>query len=157
MDLADQAYALTAYILVQNKLIDAKQAINAQTLPNVQMPNRNGFTPRFPERMPPRLHGSCRCRSSHARTKNRFAKGGNGSSRRMAGSVIVGARWSQDDAIGGRSHARKTLQFRKKRCNFQKARAGEFLYVCQWRIKHPRSLSVTDAAVLKRQCERSFP
>jgi S-disulfanyl-L-cysteine oxidoreductase SoxD len=50
----DQVYALTAYILVQNKLIDARQVINAQTLPKVEMPNRNGFVPRFPERMPPR-------------------------------------------------------------------------------------------------------
>jgi S-disulfanyl-L-cysteine oxidoreductase SoxD len=48
----DQVYALTAYILAQNKLIDAKQVVNAQTLPKVQMPNRNGFTPRFPDRMP---------------------------------------------------------------------------------------------------------
>jgi len=48
----DQVYALTAYILAQNKLIDAKQVINAQTLPKVQMPNRNGFIVRFPERMP---------------------------------------------------------------------------------------------------------
>jgi hypothetical protein len=52
---------------------------------------------------------------------------------------------------------RKTLQFRKKRCNFQKARAGEVLYAFHRRIKRPRSLSVTDAAVLKRQRERSFP
>jgi hypothetical protein len=43
---------LTAYILAQNKLIDAKAVINAQTLPRVQMPNRNGFIPRFPERIP---------------------------------------------------------------------------------------------------------
>jgi mono/diheme cytochrome c family protein len=49
----NQVYALTAYILAQNKLIDAKQVINAQTLPKVQMPNQNGFIPRFPERMPP--------------------------------------------------------------------------------------------------------
>ena len=49
----DQVYALTAYILAQNKLIDAKQVVNAQTLPKVKMPNRNGFIPRFPERMPP--------------------------------------------------------------------------------------------------------
>jgi S-disulfanyl-L-cysteine oxidoreductase SoxD len=49
----DQVYALTAYILAQNKLIDAKKVINAQTLPKVEMPNRNGFIPRFPERMPP--------------------------------------------------------------------------------------------------------
>jgi S-disulfanyl-L-cysteine oxidoreductase SoxD len=43
---------VTAYILAQNKLIDAKAVINAQTLPTVQMPNRDGFIPRFPERMP---------------------------------------------------------------------------------------------------------
>jgi S-disulfanyl-L-cysteine oxidoreductase SoxD len=48
----DQVYALTAYILAQNKLIDAKDVINAQSLPRVQMPNRNGFIPRFPERIP---------------------------------------------------------------------------------------------------------
>ncbi len=48
----DQVYALTAYILAQNKLTDAKQVMDAQTLPQVQMPNRNGFVPRFPERMP---------------------------------------------------------------------------------------------------------
>jgi len=48
----DQVYALTAYILAQNKLIDAKQVINAQTLPKVQMPNRDGFIPRFPELIP---------------------------------------------------------------------------------------------------------
>jgi S-disulfanyl-L-cysteine oxidoreductase SoxD len=48
----DQVYALTAYILAQNHVIDAKQVINAQTLPKVQMPNRNGFTPRFPKLMP---------------------------------------------------------------------------------------------------------
>jgi S-disulfanyl-L-cysteine oxidoreductase SoxD len=48
-----QVYALTAYILAQNNLIDQKQVIDAQTLPKVQMPNRNGFIPRFPERMPP--------------------------------------------------------------------------------------------------------
>ena len=48
----DQVYALTAYILAENKLIDAKQVINAQALPKVQMPNRNGFIPRFPESTP---------------------------------------------------------------------------------------------------------
>jgi mono/diheme cytochrome c family protein len=45
-------YALTAYILAQNKLIDAGLTVDAQTLPKVQMPNRDGFIPRFPERMP---------------------------------------------------------------------------------------------------------
>jgi hypothetical protein len=42
--------------------------------------------------------------------------------------------------LAGGPHARKTLQFRKKRCNFQKARAGEVLYVCHQRIKRPLSL-----------------
>jgi cytochrome c len=51
--LADtDVYALTAYILAQNKLIDATLTVNAQTLPKVQMPNRDGFIPRFPERIP---------------------------------------------------------------------------------------------------------
>ena len=48
----DQVYALTAYILAQNKLIEPEEVINAQSLPKVQMPNRNGFIPGFPERMP---------------------------------------------------------------------------------------------------------
>lgn len=50
----DQVYALTAYILAQNKLIDAKQVIDAQSLPKVRMPNRDGFVARFPELMPSR-------------------------------------------------------------------------------------------------------
>lgn len=48
----DQVYALTAYILAQNKLIDPAATMNAQSLPKVQMPNRNGFIIRFPERTP---------------------------------------------------------------------------------------------------------
>jgi hypothetical protein len=32
---------------------DSTAVINAQTLPKVQMPNRNGFITRFPERTPP--------------------------------------------------------------------------------------------------------
>jgi S-disulfanyl-L-cysteine oxidoreductase SoxD len=48
----DQVYALTAYILAQNKLIEASQVIDATTLPKVQMPNRDGFVARFPDRMP---------------------------------------------------------------------------------------------------------
>lgn len=47
-----EVYALTAYILAENKLIDPKLVINAKTLAKVQMPNRNGFLPRFPELMP---------------------------------------------------------------------------------------------------------
>jgi mono/diheme cytochrome c family protein len=48
----DQVYALTAYILAQNKLIPPSQVIDARALPNVQMPNRSGFIIRFPERTP---------------------------------------------------------------------------------------------------------
>ena len=49
----DEVYALTAYILAQNRLIGEKDVMNAQTLPKVRMPNRDGFTPRFPELVPP--------------------------------------------------------------------------------------------------------
>ena len=47
-----EVYALTAYILSQNKLIGETDAVNAQTLPKVRMPNRDGFIVRFPERTP---------------------------------------------------------------------------------------------------------
>ena len=53
--LADGSFATRSppsAILAQNKLIDSKEVINAQALLKVQMPNRNGFIPRFPERMP---------------------------------------------------------------------------------------------------------
>jgi S-disulfanyl-L-cysteine oxidoreductase SoxD len=47
-----EVYALTAYILAENKLIAPTQVINARTLPKVMMPNRNGFLVRFPELTP---------------------------------------------------------------------------------------------------------
>jgi cytochrome c len=47
----DEVYALTAYLLAANKLIGENDAMNARTLPKVRMPNRDGFIPRFPERM----------------------------------------------------------------------------------------------------------
>jgi S-disulfanyl-L-cysteine oxidoreductase SoxD len=47
----DEVYALTAFILAQNKLIGENDAMNAQTLPMVKMPNRGGFILRFPEAM----------------------------------------------------------------------------------------------------------
>lgn len=46
----EEVYALTAYILSLNKLIGENDTMNAQTLPKVQMPNRNGFIVRFPDR-----------------------------------------------------------------------------------------------------------
>ncbi len=48
----DEVYALTAYILSLNKLIGANDMMNAQTLPKVRMPNRDGFIIRFPDKTP---------------------------------------------------------------------------------------------------------
>jgi mono/diheme cytochrome c family protein len=45
----DEVYALTAYILAENKLIGANDMMNAQTLPQVNMPNRDNFIIRFPD------------------------------------------------------------------------------------------------------------
>jgi cytochrome c len=42
-------YALTAYILAANKLIGENDTLNAETLPKVRMPNRDGFIIRFPD------------------------------------------------------------------------------------------------------------
>jgi cytochrome c len=47
----DEVYALTAYILAENKLIGAGDVMNAQTLPKVKMPNRDNFIIRFPDRI----------------------------------------------------------------------------------------------------------
>ena len=47
----EEVYGLTAYILSLNKLIGENDAMNAQTLPRVQMPNRGGFIIRFPDRL----------------------------------------------------------------------------------------------------------
>ena len=49
---ADQVYALTAYLLALNGIIEEDDVMNADTLPQVQMPNRDGFIVRFPERTP---------------------------------------------------------------------------------------------------------
>ena len=47
----DQVYALTAYIFALNRLIGEDATMNAETLPKVRMPNRDGFIVRFPEKM----------------------------------------------------------------------------------------------------------
>ena len=39
----DEIYAVAAYILNLNGVIGDTDVINAQTLPNVKMPNRDGF------------------------------------------------------------------------------------------------------------------
>jgi S-disulfanyl-L-cysteine oxidoreductase SoxD len=47
----EEVYALTAYILSLNKLIGENDTMNAQTLPKVQMPNRNGFIVHYPDKI----------------------------------------------------------------------------------------------------------
>jgi mono/diheme cytochrome c family protein len=47
----DEVYALTAYILAENKLIGATEVMDAQSLPKVKMPNRDNFIIRFPDRI----------------------------------------------------------------------------------------------------------
>jgi len=47
----DEVYALTAYLLALNKIIAENEVMNAKTLPQVKMPNREGFIIRFPDRI----------------------------------------------------------------------------------------------------------
>jgi cytochrome c len=47
----DEVYALSAYILALNKIIGEGEVMNAETLPKVQMPNRDNFIVRFPDRI----------------------------------------------------------------------------------------------------------
>jgi S-disulfanyl-L-cysteine oxidoreductase SoxD len=42
---ADEIYAVLAYILAEGNVIDKAVVLDAQTLPRVQMPNRDGFIP----------------------------------------------------------------------------------------------------------------
>jgi cytochrome c len=41
----DEVYSVTAWLLFQNGIIPEQAVLNAQTLPQVQMPNRGGFLP----------------------------------------------------------------------------------------------------------------
>ena len=47
----DEVYALTAYILALNKIIGENDVMDAKTLPQVKMPNRDGFIIRFPDKL----------------------------------------------------------------------------------------------------------
>jgi cytochrome c len=47
----DEVYALTAYILALNKLIGENDTMDAQTLPQVKMPNRDGFIVHYPDKI----------------------------------------------------------------------------------------------------------
>ena len=46
----DQVYALTAYLLFLNGIIQEDEPMNARTLPKVRMPNRDNFILAFPPR-----------------------------------------------------------------------------------------------------------
>jgi mono/diheme cytochrome c family protein len=41
----DEVYAVTAYILSKGNIIGANEEMNAETLPKVEMPNKDGFVP----------------------------------------------------------------------------------------------------------------
>ena len=47
----DEVYALTAYILSLNKLIGENDVMDAKTLPQVKMPNRDNFILPYPDRI----------------------------------------------------------------------------------------------------------
>jgi cytochrome c len=40
---ADDVYAVSAYILAEGKIIDKSAVLDAKSLPQVVMPNRDGF------------------------------------------------------------------------------------------------------------------
>ena len=46
----DDYYALTAYLLQLNEIISSDEILNAETLPGVIMPNREGFVLAYPAR-----------------------------------------------------------------------------------------------------------
>jgi cytochrome c len=47
----DEVYSLTAYVLAGNKLIGEADVMNAKTLPQVKMPNRENFIIKFPDKI----------------------------------------------------------------------------------------------------------
>jgi hypothetical protein len=48
---SDEVYALTAFILAGNKLIPEDQVMDAKSLPQVKMPNRDNFIVKFPDKI----------------------------------------------------------------------------------------------------------
>jgi cytochrome c len=42
---ADDTYAVTAFLLSRNKIIDTSEVMDKESLPKVRMPNRDGFIP----------------------------------------------------------------------------------------------------------------
>jgi cytochrome c len=56
----DQVYALTAYLLFRNEIIREGDVMDAQSLPKVEMPFRNGFLPQRLEDLPDSRKRGCR-------------------------------------------------------------------------------------------------
>lgn len=54
-----EVYAVTAFLLYKNDIIKETDVMNAQTLPKVQMPYRNGFLPARIEDIPDRQKRGC--------------------------------------------------------------------------------------------------
>ncbi len=48
---SNEVYALTAYLLALNKVIDEGAGLDAATLAKIKMPNRDGLILRFPDRI----------------------------------------------------------------------------------------------------------
>ena len=46
----DEVYAVSAYVLYLNGIVGEDAVMNAQTLPQVKMPNRDGFVSDWPPR-----------------------------------------------------------------------------------------------------------
>ena len=44
----DDTYAVTAYVLHLNDIVDENDELNANTLPQVKMPNRDNFDSAWP-------------------------------------------------------------------------------------------------------------
>lgn len=53
----NEVYSLTAFLLYRNDVIKEDEVMNAQSLPKVNMPNRNGFAIAVWEHAQPRLQG----------------------------------------------------------------------------------------------------
>ena len=51
---ADEVYAVTAFLLYKNDIIKEDEVINAESLPKIRMPNRDGFIPPWPPEYKPR-------------------------------------------------------------------------------------------------------
>lgn len=54
---ADEVYAVSAYVLFRNGIIKEDEVMNAKALPQVKMPNRDGF---FPDDRPDVFNTACR-------------------------------------------------------------------------------------------------